>query len=157
MNLRRSGTTALALATVGAAGGFAAAAPGGHRQPAAAKAIVGTRHDHALGTFLINGKNGRTLYLFQKDRRNRSRCSATCASFWPPLMTSGRPHAAGNAKQHELGRIRRGSSWQVTYDGHPLYTYSGDSKAGQTNGEGLDAFGARWFVINPRGHEIENE
>lgn len=163
MHVRRTATAALTIAGLGTAGGIALASPYAPHHPASAPAVaepaashasIGTRHSGSLGTFLVNARTGRTLYLFERDRRNKSRCFSSCATFWPPLMTQGRAHATGGAKQGKLGRIRRGSSWQVTYNRHPLYTYGGDNQAGQTNGQGLEAFGAEWFVVSPRGRAV---
>ena len=89
-----------------------------------------------------------------KDRRDRSACSGSCASFWPPLMTAGRPNAGTGVRAELLGTTRRANGTQATYDGHPLYTYAGDDKAGQTNGEGSRNFGAAWYVLAPDGHPI---
>ena len=82
--------------------------------------------------------SGRTLYLFEKDKRGHSACSGTCTTYWPPLITHGKPIAGRGAKSSLLGTIRRANgSRQVTYAGHALYRYVRDTKAGQTNGEGL--------------------
>jgi predicted lipoprotein with Yx(FWY)xxD motif len=149
----------LAVAAAYAATGYAAigpasAAPGAPRADAARShhATVKTRHGR-LGTFLVDGR-GRTLYLFEKDSRGRSRCFRACAQAWPPLTTRERPEAEHGAKQSRLGTIRRGHTRQVTYAGHPLYRYAFDSGPGSTNGEGSTAFGARWFVLSRTGHAI---
>jgi predicted lipoprotein with Yx(FWY)xxD motif len=107
-----------------------------------------------LGRIVVDG-SGRTLYLFEKDRGGRSACSGACAKGWPPLMTSGRPRAMGAALARLLGTTRRASGTQVTYAGHPLYRFSGDTRAGQTNGEGSSAFGAGWYVLAPSGRKID--
>jgi len=110
-----------------------------------------------LGRILVN-QRGRSLYLFAKDTRGKSSCYFGCATYWPPLIVSGRPRAGTGAKATLLGRIRRSDGrWQVTYNSHPLYTYVGDSKRGQTNGEGLDDFGGEWDLISPRGATVEND
>jgi predicted lipoprotein with Yx(FWY)xxD motif len=92
------------------------------------------------------------LYLFKKDTRGKSRCSGSCAANWPPLLTTARPTAGSGVKGSKLGTTRRsdGKS-QVVYNHHPLYRFIGDSKPGNTNGQGLNAFGARWFVVSPAG------
>jgi predicted lipoprotein with Yx(FWY)xxD motif len=123
---------------------------------AASRAKVGTRHGK-LGTFLVAG-NGRTLYLFEKDKTSKSTCSGQCAQFWPPLLTSGKPKAGGKAKGSLLGTTRRSDGkLQVTYKGHPVYTFSQDTKAGQTKGEGLKAFGAEWYALAPSGKKIDED
>ena len=100
-----------------------------------------------LGTVLVDGQ-GRTVYLFKKDSGGRSACSGACASAWPPVIAHGHPRAAGSAKASRLGiTMRADGTRQVTYRGHPLYRYIGDTARGQTNGQGLTAFGAR--VVRP--------
>jgi predicted lipoprotein with Yx(FWY)xxD motif len=112
---------------------------------------VATRHT-SLGTFLVAG--GRTLYLFEADGRNQSTCTGPCAGTWPPLTTTGRPVAGAGVRASLLGTFRRGSTLQVTYNGHALYYYSGDRKTGATNSQNLKLFGAKWFVVNVAGAAI---
>jgi predicted lipoprotein with Yx(FWY)xxD motif len=108
-----------------------------------------------LGRIIVNGR-GHTLYLFEKDKRGRSMCSGACASYWPPLLTHGKPVAVAGARQALLGTIKRANgSRQVTYAGHPLYTYVLDRKPGQTVGEGSVLFGAGWDALSPAGKKIE--
>jgi predicted lipoprotein with Yx(FWY)xxD motif len=107
-----------------------------------------------LGKILVDSR-GRTLYLFKKDTRAKSRCSGSCAVNWPPLLATGRPRAGGGVKASKLATTRRSDGkTQVVYNGHPLYRFIADAKPGDTNGEGLTAFGARWFVVSPAGNEI---
>ena len=108
-----------------------------------------------VGRILVDGR-GRTLYLFEKDRRGMSACSGLCTTYWPPLLTNGKSLASKGAKRSLLASIRRADgSRQVTYAGHPLYFFSGDSKRGQTNGEGLTDFGALWDAVSPAGKGID--
>jgi predicted lipoprotein with Yx(FWY)xxD motif len=110
----------------------------------------------SLGKIIVDG-HGRTLYLFEKDQRGRSACSGSCAMYWPPLITRGKPIAGRGLKSSLLGTIRRANgARQVTYAGHPLYRYALDTKAGQTNGEGLQDFGAGWDALSPAGKKIES-
>ena len=107
-----------------------------------------------LGKILVDSQ-GRTLYLFKKDSRGKSACSGECAKFWPPLRVRGRPTAGSSISAARLGTIRRSDGTrQVTYNGHPLYTFLQDSRPGQTRGQGLTAFGAAWFVLSPAGSQI---
>jgi predicted lipoprotein with Yx(FWY)xxD motif len=123
---------------------------------AGSTATVKTRHGH-LGTFLV-GPNGRTLYLFEKDKTKKSTCSGDCAKAWPPLLTTGKPKASGSAKASLLGTTKRSDgTTQVTYKGHPLYYFIQDKKAGQTKGQGIDGFGAEWYVLSPSGKKIEGK
>ena len=109
-----------------------------------------------LGKVIVNG-HGRTLYLFEKDKRGKSMCSGACASYWPPLITHGKPRAIGGAKASLLGTIKRANgSRQVTYAGHPLYTFVEDTKRGDTTGEGSTLFGAGWDALTPAGKKIES-
>jgi len=108
-----------------------------------------------LGRIIVDSK-GRTLYLFEKDKNRRSACYGQCATYWPPLLTHGKPVARAGVKQLLLGMTRRANgSEQVTYAGHPLYRFVADSKPGQTKGEGSQAFGAGWDVLSPAGKKIE--
>ncbi|HZQ15958.1 MAG TPA: hypothetical protein VFA82_04205 [Gaiellaceae bacterium] len=135
---------ALAVAAVAAA------------KPAARPATVATAGT-SLGRIVVDGR-GRSLYLFEKDAKGRSACSGLCASYWPPLLTSGTPAAVRGAKASLLGSIRRADgSRQVTYAGHPVYYFAGDSGRGQTNGEGLKDFGAGWYVLTPAGKKIDRD
>jgi predicted lipoprotein with Yx(FWY)xxD motif len=109
-----------------------------------------------LGRILVSG-GGHTLYLFEKDKNRRSACSGQCATYWPPLLTHGKPVAGAGAKQSLLGVARRANgSKQVTYVGHPLYRFVLDSKPGQTKGEDLQDFGGGWEVLSPAGKKIES-
>jgi predicted lipoprotein with Yx(FWY)xxD motif len=108
-----------------------------------------------LGKIIVNGR-GRTLYLFEKDKRGHSACSRACAAYWPPLLAHGKPIAGGAAKQSRVGTIKRADGTrQVTYAGHPLYTYVLDTRRGQTRGEGSTLFGAGWDALAPSGKKIE--
>ena len=109
----------------------------------------------SLGKVLV-GPNGRTLYLFEKDTGGKSACTGSCAAVWPPLTTTGKPTAGSGVNAAMLSVTKRpdGKS-QVVYAGHPLYDYSADTKAGDTTGEGLKAFGAEWYVVAATGSKIE--
>jgi len=145
---------ALLLGLAGSASGVTHARST-HIQAARAQgAKVGTRSGD-LGTYLTDGA-GRTLYLFAADKTKKSTCTGACAASWPPLITKGKPTAQGKAKAGKLGTSKRADgSRQVTYGGHPLYYYAGDSSAGQTNGQGSTAYGARWWVVSPAGKAIK--
>ena len=108
-----------------------------------------------LGRILVDGR-GHTLYLFAKDKHGKSSCAGQCASFWPPLISSGKPRAAAGAKASLLGTTRSADGrLQVTYKHHPLYTFVKDTSKGQTNGEGVNAFGAEWDALSPAGAKVE--
>jgi predicted lipoprotein with Yx(FWY)xxD motif len=108
-----------------------------------------------LGRYLVDGR-GRSLYLFEKDRGGRSACYGSCASVWPPLMATGHVARGAGVSAAKLGTVaRRGGGREVTYAGHPLYFYAGDSRAGQLKGEGLNQFGAPWDIVAPSGRGID--
>ncbi len=108
-----------------------------------------------LGRILVDGR-GRTLYLFEKDKRGKSACAGKCASIWPPLIASGKPLATAGAKASLLGTTRRADGrLQVTYNHHPLYTFVKDTRKGQTTGEEVDAFGAEWYAVSAAGAKVE--
>lgn len=126
-----------------------AAAPSGPTATSVALA------DSPLGALLVDGR-GRTVYLFEQDASDASTCYDACATAWPPLLTSGVPVAGTDVRGPDLGTsTRRDGSMQVTYHGHPLYLYAGDRVPGDTSGQGLNAFGARWYVVGVDGTKIE--
>jgi predicted lipoprotein with Yx(FWY)xxD motif len=105
-----------------------------------------------LGTILVDA-SGRTLYLFKKDSGGSSSCYGGCAATWPPLTTSGAPVAGSGVNGSLLGTTTRSDGkTQVTYNGHPLYYFAGDSSDGASNGQGVKEFGALWWIVSPAGH-----
>jgi predicted lipoprotein with Yx(FWY)xxD motif len=146
--MRRSiaGLAVLALAAAIFAGGAAIASSATSRH---ATVKTGTS---ALGRIIVDGRS-HTLYLFKKDTHGKSACAGACAQNWPPLLTRGKPKAGRSAKASLLGTTRRSDgTTQVTYRKHPLYTFVGDNgKRGSTKGEGITAFGARWYVVTAKG------
>jgi predicted lipoprotein with Yx(FWY)xxD motif len=120
-----------------------------------AASVVSTKTS-SLGTFLVDG-NGRALYLWDADHGSKSTCSGACAQAWPPLTTTATPKASGAVKASLLGTTKRtDGSHEVTYAGHPLYTFAGDTQAGQTTGQGSNGFGAPWWVVTPAGKALQN-
>jgi predicted lipoprotein with Yx(FWY)xxD motif len=112
----------------------------------------------SLGKILVNGANGRTLYVFSKDTRNKDNCFAIsgCASTWPALTTKGKPLAGTGAKKSLLGTTKLpNGKLQVTYAGHPLYVYSGDFGPHQTDYVGFPQFGGTWYAINANGGRVK--
>jgi predicted lipoprotein with Yx(FWY)xxD motif len=117
-------------------------------------ATVITTHSGSGGTFLTDG-SGRAVYLWAKDPMGKSECAGACATAWPPVTDAGKLTAAGGVNAADLGTITRSDGTkQVTYDGHALYYYVGDSSAGQTSGQGSDGFGAKWWLVAPSGTQI---
>jgi predicted lipoprotein with Yx(FWY)xxD motif len=107
-----------------------------------------------LGQVLVDSQ-GRTLYLFTKDSGTTSACTGACATAWPPLRTTGKPIAGSGASASLVGSTTRadGTS-QATYNGHPLYLFVKDTKPGDTNGEGVTAFGGSWFAVSATGKQV---
>ena len=107
----------------------------------------------AKGTVLTTAQ-GRTIYWFAIDTPAKSNCSGTCATFWPPV--TGKPTAAASASlTGKWGTITRADgTTQATYDGHPLYTYKGDTAAGQDGGNGLNISGGLWWAMTPSGAKL---
>jgi predicted lipoprotein with Yx(FWY)xxD motif len=117
-------------------------------------ALLNSDDTPSLGNVVV-GPNGRTLYIFRKDTGSTSTCSGACAEAWPPLTTDGSITTSGGVSPGLVKTVRRSDGkTQVTLDGHPLYYYGGDGAAGQTNGQGLNAFGALWYALSPSGQEI---
>jgi predicted lipoprotein with Yx(FWY)xxD motif len=136
---------------------------GGSKTPSSASSAPATpsattvvsAKSSSLGTFLVDAK-GRTLYLWDADHGAMSTCNGECAQDWPPLTTKGAPKAGAGVKASLLGTSKRSDGTEeVTYAGHPLYYYAGDTAAGQTTGQGSAAFGAPWWVVTPGGKALQ--
>jgi predicted lipoprotein with Yx(FWY)xxD motif len=142
------------LAAAACSSGSSSSAASGSGTPAAGasgSAMTIETHTGSAGTFLTDG-SGRAVYMFAKDGTNASACDGACASAWPPVTTTGSPVASGGAQSSDLGTFTRSNgAKQVTYNGHALYYFAGDSSAGQTNGQGVDGFGAKWWLVAPSG------
>jgi predicted lipoprotein with Yx(FWY)xxD motif len=136
-------------ASSGASGGYGS---GGGGSSSSASAVTIKAASSPLGTILVD-QDGKTLYLFEADSQNKSNCSGGCLSLWPPVDASGKASAGSGVTAGMIGTAT-GSS-QVTYAGHPLYWFSGDTAAGDTNGEGLTDFGGAWYVVSPTGKAVE--
>jgi len=135
-------------------GGESTKAPTESSEPAAA-AIVTVASVPKLGSILVDSK-GFTLYDFHKDKGGKSACYGGCASVWPPLTTDGAPQAGEGAAASMLGTTKRkDGTVQVTYAGHPLYTYTADAKPGEAKGNDIDSYGAEWYALLPSGEEAE--
>ena len=160
-----AGLIALAIAVVGcgssSGGSTAAAGYGGSTahaktMPSSASGPSVKLASTGLGKVLVDAQ-GRTLYLFEADKGTKSACDGACASIWPPLVTKGKPTAGAGLTASKLGTTKRADgTTALTYNGHPLYTYAGDTAAGQTSGQGLDDYGAEWYALSARGDKIDN-
>ena len=154
-----AGIAAAALAVAGCGGSYGDDKTAGDGAPSrstsdsgAASVALATSN---LGKVLVDGQ-GRTLYLFEADNGTASTCTGACASSWPPLTTADAPIAGAGVSASKLGTARRSDGTTgVTYNGHPLYRFAGDSAPGQATGQGSDAFGAEWYVLSAAGNPIE--
>jgi predicted lipoprotein with Yx(FWY)xxD motif len=148
----------LVIAAAALAGAALAAAAFGATSSAsttqASKGAVVALGHTSLGGVLVNPR-GRTLYQFAKDNHGRSACYGGCATYWPPLLSPAKPRAGKGVHTALLGLTKRADGKrQVTYAGHPLYTFFGDQNAGQTTGEGLTDFGGAWDAVAASGHAV---
>ena len=132
----------------------AAVAPTSASHAASAKGPLVSTATTSLGRILVDA-HGHTLYLFGKDKNGKSACSGACATNWPPLIATGKPRAGAGVKASRLGTTKRSDGHlQVTYNHHPVYTFVQDTKKGQTNGEGLTAFGGTWDALSAAGSKV---
>jgi predicted lipoprotein with Yx(FWY)xxD motif len=158
-----AGPAAIALAVAAIAGcgsgGGSTSTSGSPAPPKTANghlATVGVANS-GLGKILVDSR-AHTLYLFKKDRGTQSACAGACASAWPPLRSSRRPMVGVGATASMVATAPRADGWrQVSYGGHPLYRYTGDGKPGDTNGQGLTAFGGAWFALSPSGNQVASK
>jgi predicted lipoprotein with Yx(FWY)xxD motif len=144
-----------ALGAVLAACGGAYASGGAQSGVAGASAVrkgaVVKLRKTAVGAILVDG-SGRTLYLYTPDRKSTSTCYGQCASFWPPLLSSGKARAGHGVKASLIGvTMRKDGKHQVTYRGHPLYLFANDHKPGQVNGQGLQKI---WWAVSAGGLKV---
>jgi predicted lipoprotein with Yx(FWY)xxD motif len=108
-----------------------------------------------IGPVLVDAK-GFTVYDFHKDKGTKSSCYGGCAKVWPPVLSEGAPQAGEGASSSQLGTTKRtDGTTQVTYAGHPLYTYVADKKPGEANGNDFSSFGAEWYALKGNGEEAE--
>jgi len=104
------------------------------------------------GTVLATS-TGRTVYWFVIDTPGKSNCNGQCATFWPPVPFSAKP--ASSSLPGKFGKVTRADgSKQLTYDGHPLYTFKQDTAAGQVNGNGINTSGGLWYAETPNGTKL---
>ena len=134
-------------------GGGGGTAAGSENTASGGGTLTITTASGAAGTYLTDG-SGRAVYLWEADQGGKSACSGACASAWPPLTASGTPSVAGGVDASDLGTTTRSDgAKQVTYDGHPLYYFAGDS-SGSTEGQGSDGFGAKWWLLSTSGSAL---
>lgn len=134
----------------GSSGGTATAATGSP----GTTTEVRTGHTPA-GTVLVDSR-GRTMYAFAADAKGRSRCTASCLTYWPLVPVGAQPPALGSGVTARLGVLHRpGGGDQLTVDGWPMYTYVGDTAAGTDAGQGKNLSGGKWWVVDPAGRWVK--
>ena len=142
-SLRAGGSSVLVL--------LAALAVAGGALAASTTATVNAASSTALGVPIIVDAHGFTLYHFTHEKKLNASCTGACRKLWPPLLVSGssKPVAGTGLSAAKLGTIKRPDGGvQVTYNGFALYRFSGDKKAGQVNGQGLES---SWYALTPAG------
>lgn len=145
-----------ALAVAGCGGGSSSSnnATAGENSGSNGGGTVSATEISGLGNVLVDSE-GLTVYEFAKDEGTASSCYSACAQNWPPVIATGKPNAGEGAMSSQLGTTKReDGSMQVTYAGHPLYTYAGDTAPGEANGNGLTFFGGKWSVIDEAGEAV---
>jgi predicted lipoprotein with Yx(FWY)xxD motif len=134
-------------ATTSSEGG-AAEAEGG----TSGEATIASGEASGLGTVLVDSE-GMTVYLFTPDEGTESTCYGGCESAWPPVVAEGKPSAGEGATSSALGTTKRkDGTVQVTYNGHPLYTFTGDTAPGEAVGQEDDG---TWFVLDESGEAVK--
>lgn len=142
----------------GYGGGSAAASGGGGGATSASAASISAKPNGDLNRTILVDSKGDTVYLFEKDDEpDESYCNGACAQVWPAVTTSGMPKSSGAVDASKLGTLKRDDgTTQVTYAGHPLYTYVKDTKPGEATGNEVDEFGAEWYALEPNGAKAES-
>jgi len=145
---------ALVAAACGSSGSSSAsssspAAPASSAAPATSASSSALMTATINGTKVVTNSKGLTLYWFVPDTSTTSKCTGSCATYWPPVKG---PATAGAGVTGTLGTITRSDGTkQATYDGHPLYTYVGDTAPGQAKGNALNLSGGLWYEMTVSG------
>lgn len=143
--------SSLALATTGAV-----SAAGASTRKHVAKStgiVIRLEKSKKYGSVLADGA-GRSLYFLSGYGERALACERGCTELWPPLLTKRRPRAVTGVEVKMLGTMKRGSLFQVTYDGHALYRYAGDTRADLVNGEDIHSFGGTWYLLGRKGSPV---
>jgi predicted lipoprotein with Yx(FWY)xxD motif len=121
--------------------------------PAVGAAVVSVSTVPKVGKVIVD-KKGFTLYDFHNDKGDNSSCYGACAAAWPAALTEGEPQVGEGAMASKIGMTeRKDGTLQVTYAGHPMYTFVEDKKPGEAHGNDTSAFGAQWYALMPSGEE----
>jgi predicted lipoprotein with Yx(FWY)xxD motif len=152
--LGAGGLAVLATVAAGCGGGSATAASSAPPKTASGQAATVGISNTGIGQILVNSQ-GRTLYLFKADQGKNSACTGACAGAWPPVLVKGKPTLGKGINASLVSTTERPEgTTQLTYNGHPLYLFAQDQKAGETKGQGVSAFGAAWFALNSAGNQV---
>ena len=152
--LSAGGLAVVAAIAAGCGGGGATAASSAPPKSASGQAATVGFSNTGIGKILVDSR-GRTLYLFKADQGTKSACTGACASAWPPLLVKGKPTLGNGVNASLVGTAARPEgTTQLTYNGHPVYLFAQDQQAGETNGQGVSAFGAAWFALNSAGNQV---
>jgi predicted lipoprotein with Yx(FWY)xxD motif len=152
--LSAGGLAVLAAVAAGCGGGGATAASSAPPKTASGQAATVGISNTGIGQILVNSQ-GRTLYLFKADKGTKSACTGACAGAWPPLLAKGKPTLGTGVNASLISTAARPEgTTQLAYNGHPLYLFVKDQKAGETNGQGVSAFGASWFALSSAGNQV---
>jgi predicted lipoprotein with Yx(FWY)xxD motif len=147
---------AFVTAACGGTGSYGSYAPNaGAGTPAASGAPTVAVANSSVGKILVDG-SGRTLYLFEADMPASSNCYGACVGVWPAVVSAGQPALGPGITASLVGTTKRkDGSTELVYNGHPLYYFTGDKKAGDVTGQGLNSFGAAWYVVSPGGTKVD--
>jgi predicted lipoprotein with Yx(FWY)xxD motif len=147
----------LVLVVAGCGGGGSGSTPTNGETSASngAGMTVSASEISGLGTVLVDSESF-TVYKFAKDEGSTSSCYGACEQNWPPVIAKGEPSGEGEMASQLGTTKRKDGSVQVTYAGHPLYTYAGDSSPGEANGNGLTFFGGKWSAMDESGEALSD-
>ena len=156
-----SSSTAASPPASSAYGQSQASSPAAASSPTASSAAavsVDLKSLSGVDGMALADSRGRALYLWEADKHGTSTCSGACAAVWPAVTVSGAPLAGSGVDKALLGTVKRADGTeQVTYNGHPLYYYVGDTGPGTAKGQGSKDFGASWYVLSAKGVKIDND
>jgi len=152
---RKDGTSDTTLATSGVDSSGAAPSAASSSAPATGPSLaLGTASTTSLGRYLTDA-NGRSVYVFSKDKKDVSTCADACAAAWPPFAAGSTPATDSSIKSAMVRTITRSDNRsQTSYNGMPLYYYEDDKKSGDIEGQGKNEFGGLWYVVSPSGQRI---
>lgn len=156
--LALSGIGGVALLVLSACGsgadssGSATSTSAAQKAPAVGAVAVQTT---SAGQALVDARK-MTLYAFAKDSRGHSACTGSCLAYWPPAPGGDAAAGASAGVSAKLGSITRDDGTkQLTVNGYPVYTYAGDTQAGDAGGQGMNLSGGLWWVVSPTGSWIK--